>query len=51
MTTENPPPRASPESAVNGAHDFLRQVVDALERWGELFLRARRHSPFRTPDP
>ena len=39
MTTENPPPRASPGYTVDATHDCLRQLVDALERWAELFLR------------
>lgn len=39
MTTENPPPRASPGYTVDAAHDCLPQLVEALGRWGELFLR------------
>ena len=39
MMTENRPPRASTGYTVDAAHDCLRQLVEALERWGELFLR------------
>jgi len=39
MTTEDPPPRASTGYTVDAAHDCLQHLVDALERWGELFLR------------
>ena len=48
MTTENPPPRALAGFTVDAAHDCLRQLAEALERWGDLFFRMADEAAIRT---